>query len=353
LIRVNGQEIFVIDDHVHLWDGRKENWLQPKYAEGWLMCFYDYHKSLSPPEYIWPLEKYAYYGPDTFVEDVFVKGYVDMGIFQPTYLTDFFKNGWNTTEQNGVLKARYPDRFILNTSFDPRDGEAGLEIFEQKVKKWGCKGLKLYTAEWRGNSKGWGLKDPWAYKYLEKCVELGVKNIFPHKGPTIWPYNKDAFDVHDVDEVATSFPELNFIVAHAGVPRIDDFCWIAKQDKNVYADLAVVLAFIWSRPRYTAEMLAEMLYWLGPDRILFGSDYALWHPKWIIEEFLRFELPKDIESEYKVDLSLETKKKILGLNAARLYDIDIEAQKKKLARDEIATKYNLKPAEFTIPPHLT
>jgi predicted TIM-barrel fold metal-dependent hydrolase len=113
----------------------------------------------------------------------------------------------------------------------------------------------------------------------------------------------------------------------------------------MYADLSVVLAFIWKRPRYTAEMLAELLYWLGPDRLLFGSDYALWHPKWIIEEFLRFELPKDIESEYKVDLSLETKKKILGLNAARLYDIDIEAQKKKLARDEIATKYNLKPAE--------
>ena len=29
-------------------------------------------------------------------------------------------------------------------------------------------------------------------------------------------------------------------------------------------------------------------------------------------------------------LTLETKKKILGLNAARLYGIDIEAQKKKI-----------------------
>ena len=29
-------------------------------------------------------------------------------------------------------------------------------------------------------------------------------------------------------------------------------------------------------------------------------------------------------------LTLETKKKILGLNAARLYGVDIEAQKKKI-----------------------
>ena len=32
-----------------------------------------------------------------------------------------------------------------------------------------------------------------------------------------------------------------------------------------------------------------------------------------------------------VTLSLETKKKILGLNAARLYGIDVEAQKARLA----------------------
>jgi predicted TIM-barrel fold metal-dependent hydrolase len=352
MLEVNGKQLFIIDDHVHLWDGRKENWRQPRYAEGWLMCFYDYHKGLSPPEYAWPLEKYAWYGPETFVEDVFAKGYVDVGIFEPTYLTDFYTNGWNTTEQNSVLKEKYPDRFILNSSFDPREGEEGLVRFENKVRKWSVKGVKLYTAEWKGNSKGWSLRDPWAQRYLEKCVELGVKNIVPHKGPTIWPFNKDAFDVNDVDEVATSFTELNFIVSHVGLPRLDDFCWIATQDKNVYGDLAVAIAFIHSRPRFTAQILAELLFWLGPDRLLFGSDYAIWHPKWLIEKFIQFELPKDIASEYKVDFSLETKKKILGLNAAKLYGLDIEGQKKKLAKDAIATKYKIEPAKFEIPKHM-
>ena len=45
----------------------------------------------------------------------------------------------------------------------------------------------------RDGSRGWKLTDPEAYRFLEKCQELGIKNIHAHKGPTIWPLNKDAF----------------------------------------------------------------------------------------------------------------------------------------------------------------
>jgi len=39
--------------------------------------------------------------------------------------------------------------------------------------------------------------------------------------------------------------------------------------------------------------------------------------------------------ERGVDLTLDIKKKILGLNAAKLYDIDIDAAKKKLENETI------------------
>ena len=45
---------------------------------------------------------------------------------------------------------------------------------------------------------------------------------------------------------------------------------------------------------------------------------------------MAFEIPEEETKETGSVLTLETKKKILGLNAARLYDIDIEAQKKKI-----------------------
>ncbi|QZA32166.1 amidohydrolase family protein [Hydrogenibacillus sp. N12] len=329
-----GEEIFVIDGHVHLWDASPEN-IRNKYGEGFINCFYDYHRNLSPEEYLWDRSVFARYGPEKMTRDLFVDGYVDMAIFQPTYLKEFFRQGFNTTEQNAVLKDMYPDRFILNGAFDPRDGEAGLEYLEALVEHYGIRGVKLYTAEWRGNSKGWKLTDPWAYRYLEKCEELGIKNIHVHKGPTIWPLNRDAFDVADVDEAASAFPNLNFIVEHCGIPRIDDFCWIATQEPNVYGGLAVVMPFIHSRPRYFAEVLANLLWWVGEDRLLFASDYAIWQPRWLVEKFMAFDFPEDIKEEFGFELTLDVKRKILGENAARLYGIDIEAQKQKLAHDPI------------------
>jgi predicted TIM-barrel fold metal-dependent hydrolase len=70
--------------------------------------------------------------------------------------------------------------------------------------------------------------------------------------------------------------------------------------------------------------------------LLFGSDYALWHPRWIIEKFIEFELPEDIQKEFNVTLDLDVKKKILGENAARLYGINIDAHKARLSQDNVA-----------------
>jgi predicted TIM-barrel fold metal-dependent hydrolase len=293
----DGEKYFVVDGHMHFWDASPEN-TKNKYGEGWIKCFYDYHANLSPEEYVWPFEKYRQYSEEDLMKDLFEDGYVDVAIFLPTYLTDFFHKGFNTTERDAILAEKHPERFILNSAFDPRDGEKGLDEFEQKVNRWNIKGVKLYTAEWRGDSKGWKLSDDMALKYLDKCLELGVTKIHVHKGPTIWPLNRDAFDVADVDVAATAFPELTFIVEHCGLPRLDDFCWIAVQETNVWGGLSVVLPFIHTRPRQFAQWLGELLYWVGEDNLTFASDYALWHPNWLVEKFVELQMPEDMVSEY-------------------------------------------------------
>ena len=317
----DGEKYYIIDGHIHWWDASPEN-QSNKYGKGFIECFYGYHSALSPEEYLWPLDKYQKYSEETLMHDLFEVGYVDKAIFQPTYLTDFYKDGFNTTERNAVIAEKYPDKFILNTAWDPRDEQRGLEIFEEKVKHYGANGCKLYTAEWRGDSKGWKLNDEWSYRYLEKCRELGVTNIHVHKGPTIWPLNRDSFDVHDVDYAATAFPELKFIVEHCGLPRLEDFCWIAVQETNVLGGLAVAIPFIHTRPRYFAKVIGELLFWVGEDNITFASDYALWQPKWLVEQFVDFQMPEDMVAEYG-ELTPDIKRKILGLNAARLYGVRI------------------------------
>jgi hypothetical protein len=203
----NGQQLFVIDGHMHFWDANPENW-RNKYGESWIKCFYAYHSSLSPAEAVWSFDKFCRYGEEPLVDDLFRTGYVDMGILNSTYLYEFYKNGFNSHVQNNVVKAKYPDRFLLCGSFDPREEEAGVDPFRRMMGEYPISGLKLYTAEWREGSRGWRLNDPWAYKYLSLAQELGVKNIHVHKGPTVYPLSADAFDVHDVDYAATDFPEL-------------------------------------------------------------------------------------------------------------------------------------------------
>ena len=330
----DGEDIFIIDGHVHFWDASPAN-QKNVHGKQFIDCFYGYHTALSPKSELWEKSKFEKYDAETMYNDLFVDGPDDMAICQPTYLCDFYNNGFNTTERNSAMIKKHPDRFILNGAFDPRDGEKGLEALHALAEKYHLKGVKLYTAEWRGESKGYKLTDKESYRYLEAAQKLGIKNIHVHKGPTIIPLNRDAFDVADIDDVATSFQDLNFIVEHCGLPRLDDFCWIATQETNVYAGLAVALPFIHSRPGYFAHIISELLFWVGEDKILYGSDYAIWTPQWLVNRFMEFELPESVAKETGVALTLEAKKKILGLNAARLYDIDIEAQKRKLGIGEL------------------
>ncbi|MFL5860384.1 MAG: amidohydrolase family protein, partial [Solirubrobacteraceae bacterium] len=153
-----------------------------------------------------------------------------------------------------------------------------------------------------------------------------IKNIHVHKGPTIWPLDKDAFDPRDVDKAATDNPELNFIIEHVGLPRIEDFCFMATQEPNVYAGLSVVIGgLMHARPRFFAKVMGELLFWVGEDKMLFGSDYGIWEPKWQIEGFLGWDYPQPDHEEFSDYPRLDDagKRKILGLNAAKLYDIEV------------------------------
>jgi uncharacterized protein len=321
-----GEKYFVFDAHAHFWDASPENWVkgQEEYAKGWIECFHAYH-TLGPPETHWPLEHFQKYSAEDFERNVFVEAGTDKVVLQSTYLRQWYTHGFNDLAKNSTLRDRFPDKVIVNGRFDPRDGQAGLEQLEADHAEHGFTAVKLYTAEWHNGSRGWRLDDEATKPFLDKCVEIGVKTVHVHKGPTIWPLDKDAFDVTDVDHVATDYNgRLNFVVDHVGLPRIEDFCFMATQEPNVYAGLAVVLgAFLHARPRFFNKVMGELLFWVGEDKMLYGSDYAIWEPKWQIDGLLDWEMPDEPEYSDYPRLGLEGKKKILGLNAAKLYGVEV------------------------------
>ena len=88
---------------------------------------------------------------------------------------------------------------------------------------------------------------------------------------------------------------------------------MATQEPNVYAGLPVVIGgLMHARPRFFAKVMGELLFWVGEDKMLFGSDYAIWEPKWQIEGFLDWDYPDDDEFSDYPRLDDDGKKKILG-----------------------------------------
>jgi predicted TIM-barrel fold metal-dependent hydrolase len=99
---------------------------------------------------------------------------------------------------------------------------------------------------------------------------------------------------------------------------------MATQEPNVYAGLSVVIGgLMHARPQFFAKVMGELLFWVGEDKMTFGSDYGIWEPKWQIEGFVDWTMPDQPELADYPKLGVAGKKKILGLNAAKLYDIEV------------------------------
>jgi predicted TIM-barrel fold metal-dependent hydrolase len=178
----------------------------------------------------------------------------------------------------------------------------------------------------------------------------GFFNICIHKGlAPASPGTPEQGAPSDLPKVARDWPEFNFIIYHAcfgprffdaealqairsgtlrnGVPDLrwlTEFAQISAPLKNVYAEIGTTFAScVITFPSVCAHMLGQLLKYMGPERILFGSD-SLWYgaPQWQIEAFWRFNIPRDMAQKYGYpQLNERMKRQILGLNSARLYHL--------------------------------
>jgi Amidohydrolase len=100
---------------------------------------------------------------------------------------------------------------------------------------------------------------------------------------------------------------------------------LAAPFKNVYAEIGTTFAStVITFPTVCAHILGQLLKFMGEDRVVFGSD-AVWYgsPQWQIEALWRFQIPEEMCQRYGYPrLTPQIKRKILGLNSARLYGLE-------------------------------
>jgi predicted TIM-barrel fold metal-dependent hydrolase len=96
--------------------------------------------------------------------------------------------------------------------------------------------------------------------------------------------------------------------------------------RNIYAELGTTMAsMIVTFPTVWAHLIGQLLHYIGEDNIVFGSD-SLWYggPQWQIEALWRFQMPESIAERWGYpELTHAGKRKILGLNSARLYGLPV------------------------------
>jgi hypothetical protein len=94
--------------------------------------------------------------------------------------------------------------------------------------------------------------------------------------------------------------------------------------RNIYAELGTTMAsMIVTFPTVWSHLIGQLLYYMGSDHIVFGSD-SLWYggPQWQIDALWRFQIPEQLQERWHYPaLDDRAKRQILGLNSARHYGL--------------------------------
>lgn len=254
-------------------------------------------------------------------------------------------------------------RVISHGYFSPDLGQQNLEYMDSQLDKIKIEAWKGYTGTPRAKGKeGWRMDDEkMTFPALEFVRKRGTKNICLHKGLPLPKSDPDWWSPMDVPGAALAFPDLNFLVYHSGfrsveealplaedgfkkssyIPWTSDLCaWKKKNPKvkNVYMEMGSTFALmVSSHPMLAAHVLGMMIDAFGDDHILWGTDSIWWgSPQWQIEAFRRLQMPEGLTKRFGwKPLTDDVKRKIFGLNAARLYGVNPEAKVNPVPSDYV------------------
>lgn len=210
---------------------------------------------------------------------------------------------------------RHSDRLIAFGGIDPRRDQAA-SFVERAVDEWDMKGIKLHPAA------GFYPNENFVYPIYEKCQQLDIP-VVVHTGPEASPfYSKYGQPVY-MDEIANRFPDLDIVLAHAGLSRWEEAAEIAALKQNVYVDLAYWQTKSLRRPKnYVFEQLRWLIDSVGKGNVLLGTDWPALrlvdkvdHPTWI--QTLE-DLPSKSKDEIGVEFSEDEIEAMMGDNAEAL-----------------------------------
>ena len=250
------------------------------------------------------------------------------------------------------------------------DGELeNMDLWKEWCKPAGWKVYTVYGASGDGPMK-WGDKS-WmldaedsGIPFLERVRASEAPVVAAHKGISVGAdtgWNGPS-SPKDVGPVAKAFPDITFIIYHSGydvregdqeegpfspddpaptgVNRLIKSLRDHKIEpgSNVHAELGTTWYQIMAHPVEAAHVMGKLLAALGEDNICWGTDCIFYGPSQpMIDVFRAFQIPEEFRERYGYpQLTPRAKEKILGLNAARIYGVDVEKTLDSIRNDDLA-----------------
>ncbi len=261
--------------------------------------------------------------------------------------------------RNAINRWAKSERMLSHGLLRPNMGKPEFEEMERQAKTLKINSWKMYPGSLIGEGPYWLDDEKGTYPFWERTRKLKIKNICIHKGLPLGLFNEEQCHPKDVEKAAKDFPDLNFIIYHSGwhptarvketdranpqyIPWCSELIELVKRSnlRNVYFELGST----WNgtsggRPEVAMHLLGQIMNLPGgEDRIIWGTD-SIWggSPQSQIERFRRFQIREDVAQKYGYkQLTPEVKAKVFGLNAARIYGINVKAKRQAITTDQLS-----------------
>jgi len=219
--------------------------------------------------------------------------------------------------------------------------EAALGAMDELHASHPIAAWKVYT---HAPGPGWSFTDATGEAFLDRVASIaesgGTRIVSVHKG---FSNGGVAASPVDIGPAAIAHPDLNIVVYHSGYeagndegPFTPDGRGVDRLVKslrdagvapgsNVYAELGSTWKSVMGNPDQAAHVLGKLLVAVGEDNIIWGTD-SIWYgsPQDQIQALRAFEISAEAQARFGYPaLTPAIKAKILGQNAARIYDVDL------------------------------
>jgi uncharacterized protein len=331
-------DVFIIDPVVHAFNNHRSNCVS-HYGVGMHEMAYGLHCGWNPADVLLPAELYL---TDTTVDaaiaTVFLESQTHLAAMHTLTLNSWFADGLCSEEKTVEAVTRWPDRVLSYVGVDPTTGlSASIDAMDRQLERTPhAIGLKMYPHQ-MDPYRRWRADDPEILKLFEAAEARGLKTVAIHKALPNGSVPLAPYMVDDLDVAPDAFPNLSFEIIHAGMAFLEETVWAVTRFPNVYANLETTMGMMFRAPRMFEEIIANFLFWAGPQKLIYSSGSVLSHPQPLLEAFWGFQFSPDILEKFNIpQIDQAAKRAILGENYARATGLDIADRRARIAGDIFA-----------------